>query len=130
MGGFDNGDAMKREAIEFLIALLKEGPVCTADIAAEAKAQQHTWRTIRRASDELKLIKRPGADLRWRWELPTKSLLSNLAKRDESCANLVPALNAVEVKKHTNKSTTTVNSLSARERWVAFLQSRTYLPIL
>lgn len=95
---------MKLEAIEFLRELLKDGPVSVSDITARTTERGIKWRTLRRASDELCLVKRPGANsTSWHWSLPS-SEVSMLAKS-------VPASNAAKPK-------------GTAESWRAFLTLR------
>ncbi len=106
---------MKTAAIAFLREVLKDGPVCTGGIAAKAKEHDIKWRTLRRASNELGLIKRPGGDLRWCWALPNMGLLSNAS---QACAN------AVVLTDHLNAAAPTSASSSTREQWQTFLMSK------
>lgn len=64
-------------ATDFLTEMLKDCPVCSKDLEVQAKEAGIAWRTIRRASDTLGIIKRPAADKRWYWKLP------NLSKNDQ-----------------------------------------------
>ena len=105
----------------FLRAVLKNGPVSTCDIAAQAKEQGIRWRTLRRASDEMNLIKRPGSDLRWRWALPATGLLSNLADYQKVCTD---AASDVSGTVRTSAQVPIAKSPNARERWLAFQSSR------
>lgn len=68
----DSDISAKAEAEEFLIQLLKDGPSPTKHVEAEAKAAGISWRTVRRASDDLGIKKRKlqGA---WYWEKPKLS---------------------------------------------------------
>ena len=62
------------EALEFLRDLLSEGAKAVKLIQEEVNAAGLTWPTIRRAADELKVIKRkvggPNQKSYWEWSLP------------------------------------------------------------
>ena len=62
------------EALEFLRDLLSEGAKAVKPIQEEVKAAGLAWPTIRRAADELKVIKRkvggPKEKSYWEWSLP------------------------------------------------------------
>ena len=62
------------EALEFLRDLLSEGATAVKPIKEEVKAAGLAWPTIRRAADELKVIKRkvggPKEKSYWEWSLP------------------------------------------------------------
>lgn len=60
------------EAEEFLVELLKDGPSPTKHVEAEAKAAGIAWRTVRRASDSLKVQKRKMNGT-WYWSKPNLS---------------------------------------------------------
>lgn len=93
---------MKLEAIEFLRELLKDGSMSVSDITARTTERGIKWRTLRRASDELNVVKRPSVDLKWHWALPSNGL-SMLAKS-------VPATNDAKPK-------------GTAESWRAFVAS-------
>jgi len=95
---------LKNQAIEFLRELLKHGSMRVCDIEARALDRGIRWRTLRRASDELCLVKRPSTDLRWHWSLPSE--VSKLSKS-------VSATNAAVKPKQR----------STPEMWRAFLAS-------
>jgi hypothetical protein len=61
----------RNSAAEWLAELLKDGPMPVADIRTQAKAADVSWRTIRRASEDLGIVprKRSFAD-GWEWALP------------------------------------------------------------
>lgn len=61
------------EAERFLREVLKDGPSPTKYVAAEAKKAGISWRTVRRASDDMGVIKRRGHDGTWYWEYPNLS---------------------------------------------------------
>ncbi|MGH8576223.1 MAG: AAA family ATPase [Gammaproteobacteria bacterium] len=71
------GDPEERSELEdakgFLRGLLKDGPVASKQIRADAKGACYAWRTIRRAQDALgiKAIKE-GMKGPWVWEIPPK----------------------------------------------------------
>lgn len=64
-------------AIDFLKEMLQDCPVCSKDLEVQAKEAGISWRTVRRASETMGIIKKPAADKRWYWRLP------NLAKNGE-----------------------------------------------
>ena len=67
-----NGQAA---ATDFLIEMLAECAIHSKDLEAQAKEAGISWRTIRRASDTMGIIKKKAADSRWYWKLP-----ANLSK--------------------------------------------------
>jgi putative DNA primase/helicase len=66
-------------AASFLQEVLKDDVVPVKSIEAEAKDAGLAWRTIRRASDALGVVKRRGAENRWYWSLPELSKPGNLS---------------------------------------------------
>lgn len=104
---------MRHQAIEFLIALLTDGSMRAVDIAALASERRIKWRTLRRASDELRLLKRPGPDINWDWALPTSNE-SYLSKLSRSHMKLEPA----------PRTAVNPTARSTQERWKLFVQSR------
>jgi putative DNA primase/helicase len=62
----------KMIASAFLQTLLADGPVLTTEIEKEAKKAGISWSTIRRASEDLKIVARKSGfeDSQWCWELP------------------------------------------------------------
>jgi putative DNA primase/helicase len=61
-------------AADFLREVLKGGPLAAKAIKAEALEAGHAWRTVRRASEELLVIKRKdGMQGGWYWQLPKMS---------------------------------------------------------
>ena len=60
----------KAEAAKALTDLLANGPIPAVEVYALAEAKGIKPRTLRRAADELGIIKRPGPDGRWIWALP------------------------------------------------------------
>lgn len=62
-----------REAEDFLLELLADGPVPTQKVRATAHKAGIAWRTIERAKAELKILTgKPGDD--WSWSLPQDQL--------------------------------------------------------
>ena len=59
--------------------MLKGDVVPVKEIEAEAKEAGIAWRTIRRASDSLGVLKKRGAENRWYWSLPKLSKTANLS---------------------------------------------------
>ncbi len=78
-------------AAEFLRHLLGEGMSGVKYIEAEAKEAGLAWRTVRRASDTLGVLKRKGAEGRYYWSLPSLSKSPRLS----SLSN-VPSLDNVD----------------------------------
>ena len=66
-------------AAEFLQEVLKGDVVPVKSIETEAKEAGLAWRTIRRASDALGVVKKRGAENRWYWSLPNLSKSGNLS---------------------------------------------------
>lgn len=66
----DSGASAKASAEDFLRELLT-GPTPTKTVQAQAKAAGHAWATVRRASDDMGVIKKPG-ESGWYWKLPDK----------------------------------------------------------
>lgn len=66
-------------ASAFLREVLGDDVVPVKAVEAEGKAAGLAWRTIRRASDALGVVKRRGAENRWYWSLPKLSKPRNLS---------------------------------------------------
>ena len=69
-------------ASAFLNGLLATGPKTRFEVQRLAEESGIGWRTLRRASDAMRICKRPNADdKRWYWSLPddTPDSLSNLS---------------------------------------------------
>lgn len=66
-------------ASAFLREVLGDDLVPVKTVEAEGKAAGLAWRTIRRASDALGVVKRRGAENRWYWSLPKLSKPGNLS---------------------------------------------------
>lgn len=82
-------------ASEFLTEMLKGCPMWTKELEKQAKEAGVSWRTVRRASDQMHVIKRKAAEGRWYWSLPRlnegNSLnLANLSNRSgvDNLANM------------------------------------------
>ena len=83
-------------AAEFLQEVLKGDLVPVKSIEAEAKEAGIAWRTIRRASDALAVVKKRGAENRWYWSLPKLSKPGNLSNLSnvsslDNLDNMAPA---------------------------------------
>lgn len=66
--------APRDNAVEFLREVLKDGPISAKSVQAEAREAGHAWRTVRRASEELLVIKKKdGMQGGWYWQLPKMS---------------------------------------------------------
>jgi putative DNA primase/helicase len=97
----EEGNA-KDSAAEFLREVLKGDVVPVKSIEAEAKEAGIAWRTIRRASDALGVLKKRGAENRWYWSLPKLSKTGNLSNLSnvpsldklDNMDNLVGAINS------------------------------------
>jgi putative DNA primase/helicase len=71
--------------------VLSDCPIWSKDIQAQAKEADISWRTVRRAGDEMNIIKQKGAEGRWYWKLPRQSSanssklsnMSNLSSLDK-----------------------------------------------
>lgn len=66
-------------ASAFLREVLGDDLVPVKSVEAEGKAAGLAWRTIRRASDALGVVKRRGTENRWYWSLPKLSKSPNLS---------------------------------------------------
>lgn len=71
----ENEDQAPRDgAADFLREVLKDGSMPSKTVRSEAMDAGHTWRTVRRAADELCVIKRKGGmSDGWYWQLPNMS---------------------------------------------------------
>lgn len=84
--------APRDSAAEFLREVLKDGPVSSKKVKAEAAEAGHAWNTVRRAADDLLIIKKKGGmSDGWYWQLakmPTKNAkepnVQNWASSDSS----------------------------------------------
>ena len=74
----EDGNAQD-SAASFLQEVLKDDVVPVKSIESEAKEAGLAWRTIRRASDSLGVMKRRGAENRWYWSLPKLFKPGNLS---------------------------------------------------
>ncbi len=80
--GEDKGP--RDDAEEFLREVLKDGPTPAKTIKAEALEAGHAFRTVRRAADNLHVIKRKGGMSEgWYWSLPHVSNTHTPALADE-----------------------------------------------
>ncbi|HEY3327465.1 MAG TPA: AAA family ATPase [Novimethylophilus sp.] len=75
----DHDNSALEDAKEFLLDLLANGELSQKQIEADAKGASHSWRTVRRAKDDLgiKSVK-GGLDGRWYWKLS-----GNMSKNSE-----------------------------------------------
>lgn len=63
--------APREGAMEFLREVLKDGPTPAKQVKAEAAEAGHSWNTVRRAADDLMVIKKKGGMAEgWYWQLP------------------------------------------------------------
>jgi putative DNA primase/helicase len=98
-------DGVEQSAVsgarQFLEEVLRECAIWSKDIQAQAKEAGISWRTVRRASDELQVIKQKGTEGRWYWKLARQnrgnsanlSNMSNLGSLDklDNMGNLTPS---------------------------------------
>jgi len=68
----------RKEAADFLLQVLADGPTPTKTVEAEAKSAGVKWATVRRAADDLLVVKRRGDGGLWYWMLP--NLLKQVAQ--------------------------------------------------
>jgi hypothetical protein len=67
----------REEAKQFLMEVLREGPMEVGFIEQNAKAAGHSWITVKRASKDIGVAKQPVRDKKskavkhWEWALPT-----------------------------------------------------------
>lgn len=73
----DGTPSARDAARDFLMQLLADGPTPTKTVQAEAKDAGISWATVRRASEELTVIKRKSEG-GWYWSLP--KLLTQVAQ--------------------------------------------------
>lgn len=73
----DGEQAPRENAADFLREVLKDGPIPAKTVKAEAAEAGHAWNTVRRAADDLLIIKKKeGMTGGWFWQLakvPTKN---------------------------------------------------------
>ena len=74
----DEGNAQD-SAASFLAEVLKDAVVPVKCIESQAKEAGLAWRTIRRASDAMGVVKRRGAENRWYWSLRKLSKPADLS---------------------------------------------------
>lgn len=76
------GLTARANAEHFLHDMLAAGPTPAKTIEAEAKEAGLAWRTVRRAADQMGVLKRKGLgdSPAWYWSLPAQVKLSNMAK--------------------------------------------------
>lgn len=65
----ENGGA-RRAAADFLRQVLADGLTPTKTVEAEAKAAGVSWASVRRAAEDLRVVKRRGDGGLWYWKLP------------------------------------------------------------
>lgn len=89
----DEGTA-RDSAAEFLNQVLAADTVPVKAIEAEARAAGIAWRTIRRAADQLHVIKRKGGmDTGWYWQLPK---MATKAPNMSSVSEWTPSASSVD----------------------------------
>jgi putative DNA primase/helicase len=81
----DEEDALA-EAEAFLTDLLGSGPLPTKEIKTAADAHGHTWRTVRRAKDQLGITATKAANAGfssgWQWQLPPPANVTTMDRED------------------------------------------------
>jgi putative DNA primase/helicase len=70
-GDSDDGKSAIEDAIEFLREVLTDGPVPSKEIQRQAREAGISWRTVRRASDDMQILKKKGLgdSTAWHWKL-------------------------------------------------------------
>jgi len=73
----------RKQAVEWLRALLANGPLEAAAIREEAESAGYAWRTVHRAKDEL-LVTPSRAEFggQWHWELPANATCQPAAQQE------------------------------------------------
>jgi putative DNA primase/helicase len=67
----DEEQAPRDGAMDFLREVLKDGPTPAKRVRDEARDAGHSWNTVRRAADDLLVIKKKGGMSEgWYWQLP------------------------------------------------------------
>ncbi len=68
----DDGEKSATDSAEdFLRELLADGPMPSKQVKADAAEAGHAWRTVRRAADDMQIVrKKGGMDSGWYWRLP------------------------------------------------------------
>lgn len=91
----ENEDQAPREgAADFLREVLKDGSMPSKTVRSEAMEAGHTWRTVRRAADELCVIKRKGGmSGGWYWQLPN---LSTKNAKESNLEDWTPSHSSVD----------------------------------
>ena len=78
-----------REAQDFLLDFLTEGPKPAKEVQREANNAGHKWPTIRRAKDALKIASaKNGIDGTWKWSLPQGAQQNSRCPHPESVSTL------------------------------------------
>jgi hypothetical protein len=75
----DSESSALEAATDFLMQVLGNDVVPSKAVEVEAKEAGIAWRTVRRASDSLGVLKRRGEGGKWYWSLTNSANLSNLA---------------------------------------------------
>lgn len=96
----DQEQVPRDSATEFLREVLKDGPTPAKTVKAEASEAGHSWNTVRRAADDLLIIKKKdGMAGGWYWQLakvPTKEPSLNSWASSDSSASSVGTFEDVE----------------------------------
>lgn len=73
-----DGGGARKEAADFLMQVLADGLTPTKTVKTEADSAGVKWATVRRAADDLSVVKRRGDGGLWYWKLP--NLLNQVAQ--------------------------------------------------
>jgi putative DNA primase/helicase len=94
----DGDDSAPRDgAVEFLREVLKDGPLAAKAIKAEALEAGHAWRTVRRASEELLVIKKKdGMQGGWYWQLSKVSTKNAKESNVKEWTSSAPSVDTFE----------------------------------
>lgn len=96
----DEEQAPRDSAADFLREVLKDGPIPSKTVKAEAVEAGHAWNTVRRAADGLLVIKKKdGMSGGWYWQLakmPTKTPTPESWASSDSSAPSVGTFEEVE----------------------------------
>jgi hypothetical protein len=89
-GGVKVGEDRLIEATEWLTQMLSDGPVAEKAIETRARKDGVSWRTVRRAKKELKVICQcEGFHGQWSWSLPVDPQLANEQPNGQHCDTTV-----------------------------------------
>lgn len=73
----DTGRSAKESAVDWLRDFLEGAPILSDQVKAESKEAGLSWATVRRAADEIGVIRRKGGmNAGWYWSLPTAKVVA------------------------------------------------------